>query len=1134
MFNSYSTYMTLKHKASAHANHSKALVPGRNHTENVRFTKQSLGFIMGINIMLFISIIMLSGDVHPNPGPDSLSRSFSSNNNSSSVFNHNLNIIHLNIQSILPKMDILEAEMQNYDILVFTETWLSPQTSDDDILITNFEPPYRRDRQDRIGGGVAIYTRTGIQSVRRHDLMHGNIEALCIEVSIKSHTFLICGLYRPPNTGQDYWDLIELSFDNLSNSPINDLVILGDFNCDLMKPASANKINNISLSYNLHQLINEATHYTENSSSLIDLIFVSKPENVIYSDVTSPFIPDLVRYHCPVILTLKFRKPRQKSFTRHIWLYEKGDYDKYRRLLEHTDWDFISPRNNVNEIADKVTDLILKAAQESIPNKIVTIRPNEPQWINAFIKRQIRQRKRLFKIAKRVNNENAWTKFRQKRNSVTSIIRQAKKQYNDKLASELRNNEHQSKSWYKVSSHFLKTSSDSNPIPYLEIDNKIAETDIEKAEILNKYFASQSTIDDRDTDLPDLDLPNYPPLETINISQDDVKDVISLIKPHKAPGPNLISPKLIKEAKTELAYPFSKLFNLSLTLKEFPDSWKKANVTAIHKKDDRCLPSNYRPISLLNYEGKLMERCVHKHVSQYLIQHSIISEYQSGFQSGDSTVNQLTYLYNEFSKALDENKEIRVVFLDISKAFDRVWHRGLLIKLRAIGFSENIIDWFSSYLRNRQQRVCIRGQSSSWRNTNAGVPQGSILGPILFLLFINDIVNVIKSSKRLFADDTIIYKIVENNYANLVALELNLDLENIPDWATDWRVDFNPLKTKSLIISKKRLKTTHPALFMKQTRIDEVTQHKHLGIVFSEDLSWTNHINTLSSKAWKRIGSLRRYKFLLDRASLQKMYVTFVRPLLEYGDIVWDNCSVANKRTLESVQVEALRITTGGTKVCSIQKLYDDSQWETLQKRRYNHKLCQLYKIIHGLTPNYLHQLLPSRVQQSSRYPLRNSNDFSIPASRTTSYCNSFLPATLRDWNALSQDIRDAQSLYSFKMKLKIPVNSPKCFDAIQISRLGQILHARLRLECSSLNHHLFQKNLVNSPLCSCGLAETTYHFLLYCTKYDLLRQRYLSVLPHHLSLALLLNGDPNESDQVNNIIFKHVQLYILATKRFT
>lgn len=1129
----FSLYVNLKSRTKLQPSNTEKLLPSINYCDNVLFTRTSIGYLFCANIVLLIILILLSGDVHPNPGPDSHTSSISSSN-LSTVFSHNLNIIHLNIQSILPKLDILEAEMQQYDILIFTETWLSPQTSNDDIRITNFDTPYRKDRQGRLGGGVAVYIRTGLRSLERHDIIIGDIEALCIEVSIQSHKLLLCGFYRPPNTGQDYWDLMEGSFDNLSNSSVKDLVIMGDFNCDLMKPIFASKIKNFAISYNLHQLIEEPTYYTENSASLIDLIFVSKPDNVIYSDVSSPFIPGLVRYHCPIIITLKFRKPKVASLTRHIWLYEKGDYIKYRRLLAQSNWEFISPRHDLNDIAEKVTETIINAAKQSIPNRTVTIKPHEPQWINSNIKRLIRQRKRLFKLAKRVNNEHAWNRFRQKRNAVTSIIRQAKKQYNESLANELKLNEHNSKLWYKISAQFL--SSPSKPtcktIPFLETENSFVETDTEIAEVLNNYFANQSNIEDSQADLPELAAPSYPLLQSIEITENDVKDAITSLKPNKAPGPNLVSPKLFKEAINEIAKPLKNLFKLSLMLKRFPDPWKRANLTAIHKKDDPSKPSNYRPISLLNYEGKLMERCVYKYLSQYLIQNSVISEFQSGFQTGDSTINQLTFLCNEFSKAIDDNKEIRLVFLDISKAFDKVWHRGLLAKLRAVGFSDNIVDWLSSYLNNRQQRVCLRGKVSSWKTINAGVPQGSILGPVLFLIFINDIVHDIRTNIRLFADDTMIYKIVHQ--PNLTAVELNLDLDTIKTWAKKWMVDFNPQKTKSLIISKKKQQIFHPILSMEQMQIEEVSQHKHLGITISDSFTWTKHIENMSAKAWKRIGSLRRYKFLIDRGSLFKMYTVFIRPLLEYGNTVWDNCSVENKRALENIQIEALRIVTGGTKVCSIQKLYDDTKCETLSKRRYEQKLCHLYKIINGATPVYLHRLLPPRVQQISRYPLRNSDDFSTPISHTVTYSTSFIPSTIRDWNALSQNIKDAQTLNSFKLKLKGTRNHIQPhFDTIQVSRIGQILHTRLRLRCSSLNQELFQKNLVSSPLCSCGSVETPSHFFFTCTKYVTQRQQHLLSLPHQLSLSLLLNGDPNESETVNNIIFKHAQLYILATKRF-
>ena len=648
--------------------------------------------------------------------------------------------------------------------------------------------------------------------------------------------------------------------------------------------------------------------------------------------------------------------------------------------------------------------------------------------------------------------------------------------------------------------------------------------------MLNNFFVQQSTLDDVNASLSNFVPPNYESLSTIDIIDEDIIEAISLLNASKAPGPDLISPKLLKEGAAQLVPPLRKVFTLSLGQKKIPSDWKYANVTAISKKEKSPIPGDHRPISLLNYNGKLMERCVHKHVTKYLIQHSVITPYQSGFRTGDSTINQL--LYNEFAKALDEGKKIRVVFLDISKAFDKVWHKGLIFKLRSIGISDNLLEWFTDYLANRQQRVCLNGHSSSRQNTNAGAPQGSILGPLLFIIYINDIVNNIRTNIRLSADDTILYEIVDDSL--LTGININIDLRTILSWATTWLVNFNALKAESFIVSKKRAKPYHPPLFMDNIAVKEVTTHKHLGLTLSNDLTWTSRIKAIVEKVTRRIGSLRRHKFLLARRSLKKMYTTFILPLLEYGNIIWDSCSVENSRTIENAQLDAARIITGAIKVCSIQNIYNETSLETLQNRRNRQKLCQLYKIINSLAPSYLQILFPQRVQQRSEYRTRNSNDFSMPISRTTSYYNSFLPATLRNWNSLGETVKQSPTIGSFKRNLRIATqNIPPYFETIQVSRKSQILHARLRLECSALNQHLFKKNLVESPLCSCGQVETSAHYLLTCVNYDNIRQRYFSVLHRPLTTSVLLNGIPEEIYDVNNSIFKQVQLYIIATKRF-
>ena len=225
-----------------------------------------------------------------------------------------------------------------------------------------------------------------------------------------------------------------------------------------------------------------------------------------------------------------------------------------------------------------------------------------------------------------------------------------------------------------------------------------------------------------------------------------------------------------------------------------------ANVTPVHKKNEKTLPGNYRPVSLLSTIGKSMERCVHKHLYNFVLDHRLITPFQSGFTKNDSTTNQLIYLYHTFCEAIDNGREVRVVFCDISKAFDRVWHRGLLHKLSSVGFKSKVLSWLSSYLSERRQRVVLNGQASEWTVVEAGVPQGSILGPLLFLLYINDIVNEIRSNIRLFADDTSLYIIVDtpDNAAEI----MNTDLHSIYRWSEEWLVDFNASKTFTMTVSR--------------------------------------------------------------------------------------------------------------------------------------------------------------------------------------------------------------------------------------------------------------------------------------------------------------------------------------------
>ena len=265
---------------------------------------------------------------------------------------------------------------------------------------------------------------------------------------------------------------------------------------------------------------------------------------------------------------------------------------------------------------------------------------------------------------------------------------------------------------------------------------------------------------------------------------------------------------------------------------------------------------------------------------------------------------------------------------------------------------------------------------------------------------------------------------------------------------------------------------------MDQQPFQEVNLHKHLGIIFSNDCTWHDHLDYIKSKAWTRINVMRKLKFKLDRKSLQTIYFTFIRPILEYADVVWNNCTQYEATELEKIQYEAARIVTGATKLVSINSLIHETGWETLLDRRKKHKLLMFYKMQNSLSPDYLSSLVPPTIGNTTNYPLRNSADLLTIHASSQLYYNSFLPSVIREWNELPEDVRNSPSIATFKRKLNSDIINipPFYFDGV---RLGQIYHARLRTSCSSLNQQLFSKNIIDSPLCVCQVVEDTYHFFV-------------------------------------------------------
>ena len=332
---------------------------------------------------------------------------------------------------------------------------------------------------------------------------------------------------------------------------------------------------------------------------------------------------------------------------------------------------------------------------------------------------------------------------------------------------------------------------------------------------------------------------------------------------------------MIKLCDTALVLPLSLIFEKSISTCVFPDMWKKANVLPIHKKESRRLKKNYRPISLLPICGKIFEKIIFDASYDHLCKNQLLTSKQSGFRPGDSTVNQLIAITHQIHTAFEKfpSCETRAVFLDIFKAFDKVWHEGLLFKLKSTGISGDLLKFIQSFLSGRQQGVVLNGKNSEWHYITAGVPQGSVLRPLFLLVYINDLVDNICSDAKLFADDTSLFKVVYDE--QLSSSVLNNDLETMKSRAFQWKMQFNPDPNEQavqMIFSCKRIKPDHPLIFFNDTAVNQFPKHTHLGMTLDSELTFALHIQEAITKARKGIGLLRFMSKYLHRDVLDQFY----------------------------------------------------------------------------------------------------------------------------------------------------------------------------------------------------------------------------------------------------------------------
>ena len=532
-----------------------------------------------------------------------------------------------------------------------------------------------------------------------------------------------------------------------------------------------------------------------------------------------------------------------------------------------------------------------------------------------------------------------------------------------------------------------------------------------KAEILNEQFHAAYTREDTSA-LPDKGKSPYPAMKRIQVHKDGVLKLLKDLKPHKASGPDGIPTRILILAADQLAPVLTAIFQSSLDVGELPTEWKDALISPIYKKGDRCSAANYRPVSLTCVVCKILEHIIHSSVMKHLDKFDIITDKQHGFRRRRSCETQLIATIEGIASKLRTGKDqVDIILLDFAKAFDKVPHIRLLRKLDFYGIRGGTLSWTKEFLSGRSQQVVLEGQKSSQKEVLSGVPQGTVLGPLLFLAFINDLPDVVKTSDaRLFADDCLLYRHIRNDKDSA---DLQTDLTALEDWETKWQMRFHPEKCTVIRVCTNKSLRKNTSYKLHDHVLDVVDCNKYLGVNISEDLNWKKHVDYTAAKASRTLGFLRRNLRDCSKEVRSSAYNAMVQPTLDYASTAWDPHTKEDINTLDKVQRRGARFVcnnyTDRTPGC-VTAMLNSLEWIPLSTRRYHQRLIMLYKIQHFTVDiGQFNILRPGDSRTRGAYRL-----YQIPAVQSV-YKFSFFPRTIQDWNSLPTYVTDCTSLEEFK-----------------------------------------------------------------------------------------------------------------------
>ena len=942
--------------------------------------------------------------------------------------------LHLNIRSLASNFDKLNVIIGDFlskncdlDFIFLCETFLTDLNSS----LFNIEgfQKVEKHRSCTRGGGVALYINNKHDFSVRNDLSHfeeGIFESIFVELNTGTRNLILGEVYRVPNTNVLYFNE---TYENILATVMNEkkeLLIGSDQNLNLLK---ANEDKNIQMFLDLNYsqgmlpVIVKPTRITYDTATLIDNFYTSNKDShksaILLSDISD---------HLPIFICFEKSKCLKKSYNKITFTVNKMDEQAVVDInndLKAIDWNTCLSTCNVDESFSLITSKVNECIGNNSHVKVVQISSKkvirEP-WLTKGLLKSSNRLDRLHTKSLRGSSETK-EKYKKHRNLFNSIKRKAKQAYYNKIVEEFKNDS--SKLWHSLNKIIGKTSNKKD-LPNTFMVNGVSCSDPKKiADGFCDYFTSVGETFSSRIPRSNVSYSHYlnksynKSIFFDPITEEEVSSIIiKQIKPKKSCGHDGISGWLIKKLHTSLSLPLSIAINKSIESGIVPESQKIAKVIPIYKSKDSQQFGNYRPISLLPILSKVLEKAIYKKIYNFLTCENILYTSQYGFRHGHSTIQATSELLFNILNGFENNKYSLALFLDLSKAFDTIDHSIMLKKLEYYGIRGLPLSWFKSYLSNRKQYVLYHGKKSKVQNVNCGVPQGSVLGPLLFLLYVNDLPNTLNLCKALlFADDTTIF--YTHDDIDILYQTVNNELSEANEWFRANKLSINATKTYYLLFHTRYMDVPEHshAIVLNNTEIQKADFMKFLGLFIDDKLEWQKHTSFIASKLARSMYILNSIKFMVPSSTLKTLYYSLMYSHLNYGIIHWSNTYKYNLTSIINKQTKAVKVISR-TKKTVTPSIF--SKFHILQLSDVAHlEMTKLiYSFMHDDLPTPLMNMFATN-QELHPHGTRQALNPHIESFKHKIVLNSFIHKAPELWTKVPLTIKNCPSKISFSKNMK-------------------------------------------------------------------------------------------------------------------